>query len=163
MRWWTKVGWLAIAMTLGTACDSANAQPDAAQPDADPRCVDLGEPAALEIGGPIMVVLGPQDLYMVTPSIRAWGVIPGEAGRIHDPDDPIIAIDLFLETERIGWSARDHLGLTVTADGAEKSMIWVPIYVELDIFIDRRVTLRGEITDVCGNTATDTLDVVLVQ
>ncbi len=159
---------LAIAMGLCAACE-----------DPDPRCVVRGGPASLEIGGgtyqtgfvemqdgdEMALELSAGGLYFLEPSIRAWGVYPGAAGRLGNPEDPEILIELFLQTELIGGSARAHVGLTVTADGAEKLTIHAPFSCALgrSTYIDQLVTIYAEITDVCGNTATDTLHVVVVD
>ncbi len=170
------IGLWAMVMGLTVACGDGECFLDAGLPCS--ICESVTEPARLGVGGgtpqagfvemqdgdEMTVVLGPSGPYMVTPSIRAWGVFPGEAGRAGDPADPTIAIEALLETEQIGSSWPEHLGLTVTVDGAERLGIFVPFWeVDLGTYLDQLVTIRGEITDVCGNTATDTLDVVLVQ
>jgi hypothetical protein len=101
-------------------------------------------------GAPMALVLGPQGLYMVTPSLRVRGVYPGVAGRRRDPADPEIAIEAALDGAVIGASAVEHIGLVVTADGAEAAALYVPFSVDRSEYLEEVVTLHADVSDACG-------------
>ena len=113
-------------------------------------------------GDPMTVVLGPQGLNMMTPSIRARGVSPGKSGRTGGASDPLVSLEAFEGGSLIGASARSRLGLTVGAEGAERLGIFLPFNVDPPRFLNKRVRIRGSIEDACGRTATSELEVMAV-
>jgi len=117
----------------------------------------------LQDGAEMVGVLGPQGLYMVTPSIRAHGVFPGEDGRAGNPDDPVVLVETFQSDSLVGGSASEHLGLTQTANGLERYGIFVPFTGDLSEFVGETVTLKATVTDACGNNAVDELNIVVQQ
>ena len=117
----------------------------------------------LSAGSDMLGVLGPQGLYMVTPSVRAMGVYPGEDGRAGHPDDPMVIIETYLDGVLVGGSAEENLGLTVNVAGMERLGIYVPFDGDLSEFVGKTVTLRATIEDACGNSASDELQVVVRQ
>ncbi|HTM22055.1 MAG TPA: hypothetical protein VL172_16145 [Kofleriaceae bacterium] len=114
-------------------------------------------------GDAMTVVLGPQGLYMVTPSVRVQNMYPGEAGRVGNDADPLVEFTLVLDGEVIGGSAREHLGMAEGPDGAERLGVFTPFTPDLSTYIGRTVTVRVEVEDACGQTATAALDVVADQ
>jgi len=116
----------------------------------------------LATGDPMPVVLGPQGLYMVTPSIRAQGLAPGQSGRTNDDRDPLVALEAKTGDTLIGASLREHLGLTVTADGAERLGIFLPFNADPPAYLNKRVQLTATVTDACGRTATGALEITAV-
>jgi len=118
---------------------------------------------ALQSGDPMTVVLGPQGLYMVTPSVRVQNMYPGQAGRTGDGADPIIEFTLELAGDTIGGSAREHMGLTVTADGGERLGVFTPFTPDISNYIDQTITVRVDVEDACGRTASASLDVFAEQ
>lgn len=138
-------------------------------------CCSLSGMASLTIGGgttetgfvelaegaEMTVILSPSGLWMLLPSIRAHNVWPGTAGSNSAIDDPRIELTLHHGGDRIGGSPKDRLGLTATADGLERIGIWTPFGEEPTSLADMTVTIRGTISDACGRTATDSLDVVV--
>ena len=117
---------------------------------------------ALNDNDVMTVVLGPQGLYMVTPSVRVRGMYPGVAGR-RDGNDPLIEIKAYLNDVEIGSSAREHLGLTQTANGDEGLGIFMPFTVVQADYLNQSVLLRGTVSDACGRSANDELTIVVVQ
>ena len=117
----------------------------------------------LNDGADMTIVLGPQGLYMVTPSVRAFGMYPGVSGRTGNSNDPEILIELLDGSTVIGGSARANLGLTGTVAGDERLGIFTPFTEELSTYLGQTVTIRGEVTDACGRSASDTLDIVPMQ
>jgi len=139
-------------------------------------CTNTGNPTALVGGGTdstgfvplssgatMTVVLGPQGLYMVTPSVRTENLYPGEAGRVGNGSDPVVEFSLFLGSTNIGGSAREHLGLTPTADGDEKLGVFTPFTPDISTYINQTITVQVDVEDACGRTASDSLDVVAEQ
>ena len=118
---------------------------------------------ALQSGDPMTVVLGPQGLYMVTPSVRIQNMSPGKAGRVGNSDDPRVAFSLYQGTTNIGGSAREYLGLTQTADGAEVLGVFTPFTVDISTYINQTITVKVEVDDACGRSATGSLDVLVQQ
>ena len=114
-------------------------------------------------GADMTGVLGPQGLYMVTPSIRGRGMYPGTAGRVGNADDPQIVIEVLAGGAVVGGSARENLGLTSTPDGYEKLGIFTPFEGNVSEYAGREVTLRATVSDACGNTITDELTIVVRQ
>ncbi len=140
------------------------------------NCTPMGSPSAqvgggtgstgfvvLDPGDPMAVTLGPQGLYMVTPSVRVQNMYPGQAGRIGDDADPVVEFSLELGGDNIGGSARENLGLTVTADGAEVLGVFTPFTPDLYTYINQLITVRVEVEDACGGTASASLDVIAEQ
>lgn len=174
-----QIGMLAVTLGVTVACGGGGeCFLDAGLPCS--VCESVTEPAALQLGGyddaqagfvalgdgdSMALVLGPGGGYFLWVSIRAWGMYPGETGRGGDAEDPKIGVEALWQGSLVGYSFATHLGLTVTDAGAERLGIFVIIDPSSSPlgFIDQLVTLRGEITDACGNTATDELDVVVVQ
>jgi len=111
-------------------------------------------------GADMGVVFGPQGLYMVTPSIRVQNMYPGKAGRTGHSNDPQIEIELVMGGDVIGGSARENLGLRTSLDGSEALGIFAPFTVDRGDYIGGTVTLRGSVTDACGRSASDDLQVV---
>ena len=117
---------------------------------------------ALNDGDDMTVVLGPQGLWMVTPSVRARGMYPGVAGR-RDGNDPLIEIKAYLNDVEIGSSAREHLGLTQTANGDEGLGIFMPFTALQVEYLGMSVLLRGTVSDACARSANDELTIAVVQ
>ena len=173
------------AAVLGTvlgACTAPEAPAGAPNesPDAGPaEMVDCtaGETASLLLGGgtaqtgfvnlddgdEMTGVLGPQGLYMVTPSVRSRGVYPGSAGRVGNGNDPLILIEVFRGSDLVGGSAHEHMGMTPTPDGFERLGIFVPFEGNLSDYVGSLVTLRATLTDACDRELTDELDVIVRQ
>ncbi len=169
---------LAMALGLAGGCGSdGECFLDAGLPCS--VCESVTEPAALQIGGyngqttfvelddgdDMALVRGPGGGYFLWVSIRAWGVYPGEAGPAGNAAYPVSSIQAEWQGSVVARSPRMKVSLTATDTGAEALGFFVVVDgssypIEL---IDQLVTIRGEITDVCGNTATDTLDVVVVD
>ncbi len=121
-------------------------------------------------GGEMTVVLGPQGLYMVTPSVRTQGFYTGAAGRAGHPDDPEILIEIFLSGSLIGGSASEHLGLTQTAAGDERLGIFTPFADDpdtaaddFDQYVGQTVMLRATVSDACDNSSSDELSIIVRQ
>ena len=84
--------------------------------------------------------------------------------RCTELEDPRVLLEIFDQSAGIVAAATQHLGLTSTEQGAEALGILIVLESEWPIseLLGNTVTLRGEITDACGNTATDELNVVPV-
>jgi hypothetical protein len=160
--------WLAVLTPVG-ACGGGDGGPE-------PDCTPGTAPAlvlgggtvqtgflALADGDEMIVVLGPQGLNMVTPAVRTAGLFPGVSGSVNGDADPLIEIRATLDSTQIGTTASEHLGLTETPEGDERLGVWLPFDPPLATYLGRIVTLDGEVTDACGRSATDTLDVVVRQ
>jgi len=114
-------------------------------------------------GGEMTAVLGPQGLYMVTPSIRTHGLYPGNAGRAGHADDPEVQIEIMLTGSLVGGSATEHLGLTPTASGDERLGIFTPFTGDISQYVGQNVTLRASVSDACGNDSSDELRIIVRQ
>jgi len=117
----------------------------------------------LSDGADMTVVLGPQGLYMVTPSIRVQNMYPGKAGRTGNSNDPEVVVELYLGGELIGGSARENIGLRQSVDGDEALGIFAPFTAELTDYLGRTVTVKGTVEDACGRSTSDELDITVVQ
>ena len=117
----------------------------------------------LQDGADMVALLGPQGLFMVTPSVRAHAVHPGKSGRTGNDEDPKIEIQLISGSTAVGGSGINHMGLTETLEGDERLGIWTPFEGDVTSHVGQMITLRGTITDACGRTATDELEVVVRQ
>ena len=111
----------------------------------------------IEDGDDMMGTLGPQGLYMVTPSIRAQQMYPGVEGRVRHDDDPMIMIEARIGGETVGGSARTRMGLTIADDGLERLGVWVPFDGDLTLYVNKMVLLRATVTDACDRSVMDTL------
>jgi len=163
---------LVLAVAVATGCGVGGGDDD----DDVVNCSFSG-PASATVGGgsqqvgfvnmspgdDMVVVLGPQGLYMVTPSVRVNEMWPGKAGRTGNSNDPEILVELYMGGSLIGGSARENLGLRVTAAGAEALGIFAPFTAELNTYLNQTITVRAEVSDACGREASDELDVVAVQ
>lgn len=142
--------------------------------ECDPTCNFSGAPTALLGGGTsqtgfvnlsdgdeMTVTLGPQGLYMVTPSVRVQNMDTGQSGQ-RTSCEPEVLIEIIKDGSVIGGSAREHIGLTKTANGGEALGVFTPFTAETD-YLGMVVTLRAQVSDACGNSATDELDVRAVQ
>ena len=114
-------------------------------------------------GGEMSIVLGPQGLYMVTPSIRTLGLYPGTAGRVGHADDPQILIEIISSSIVVGGSAEENLGLTQTASGSERLGIFTPFAENAAQYVDQSVTLRATVSDACGKSSSDELGIIVRQ
>ena len=117
----------------------------------------------LSDGAEMTVTLGPQGLNMVTPSIRVQNMYPGKAGRTGNPNDPTVLVELFINGQAVGGSARENLGLRVSADGADALGIFAPFTIDLDEYLGKMVTVRGTVEDACGRSASDELEILAIQ
>jgi len=172
---------IALGAVLG-ACTAPEAPADSPyeSPDAGPAevvdCAADEAPMLLLGGGSSLTgfvnladgddmtgVLGPQGLYMVTPSIRSRGVYPGSAGRVGNRNDPQIVVEVFSGGALVGGSAREHMGMTPTPDGFERLGIFVPFEGLLSEYVGSQVTLRATLTDACDREVVDELNVVIRQ
>jgi hypothetical protein len=119
----------------------------------------------LQPGDVMLVVLGPQGLYMVTPSVRVQNLDPGQAGRVGDPADPLIEFTLELDGEVIGGSARQNLGMAEGPDGADALGVFTP-FTDIDqvpSYLGHTITVRVSVEDAGGQCATGALTVVAEQ
>jgi hypothetical protein len=114
---------------------------------------------ALQSGAPMEVTLGPQGLYMVTPSVRVQNMYPGESGRTGNANDPEISFEVHMGGSLIGGSAREYLGLTASAGGAERLGVFTPFTADRSQYIGQLVTVSVQVKDACGRSAGGTLDV----
>ncbi len=162
-----------------SACTVGGIDPVGPGPGADATAIDcqFSESASVTVGGgteqagfvemtdggEMTMVLGPQGLYMVTPSIRASGFYPGTAGRAGHPDDPQILIEIFLSGSLVGGSAEEHLGLTQTTAGDERLGIFTPFTGDVGQYVEQMVTLRASVSDACGSSSSDELSIVVRQ
>lgn len=108
---------------------------------------------------PMEVTLGPQGLYMLTPSVRVQNMYPGVSGRTGDANDPNITFELYLNNVLIGGSAREHLGLTAGPDGDERLGVFTPFTAERSEYLGQVVSVEVLVEDACGRTAQGGLDV----
>lgn len=115
---------------------------------------------ALTDGADMAVVLGPQGLYMVTPSIRVTELHPGTGGSLGKPNDPMVVVDIMLAAAQIGGSAQERIGMKQTASGAELLGIFSPFTGAREEYDGELVTLRVTVTDACSRVASDELQVV---
>lgn len=147
-------------------------------PDAMPIDCDLGGQAARVVAGggtlqtgflelpdgtDMEVTLGPQGLYMVTPAIRTEGIYPGKSGSVGSPNDPEVKIEIFRGGAQIGGSAAGRIGLTPSANGAVLLQIFSPFTSDLGDYDGQLVEIRATVSDACGNSASDTIEVVARQ
>ncbi len=137
---------------------------------------EFAEPASLQVGGAsttgefeamadgqnLAAVMAPSGLYMLTPSIRARGIDPGESGRAGSSSDPLVRIDVFKQGVRIGGSVEQHLGLTDNGVGYDLVEIFTPLDVPPSEFDGVDLELRASITDACGRTASGLLQAHVV-
>lgn len=159
------------------SCDVGGVSPEENQlvgPDAmtSTEC-EFAEPAALQVGGAtptgefdpmvdgqdIVAVMAPSGLYMLTPSIRARGIDPGESGRAGNASDPLVRIDVFKQGVRVGGSVEQHLGLSDSGVGYDLVEIFTPLDVPPAEFDGVDLELHASITDACGRTASGLLQV----
>lgn len=117
----------------------------------------------LSDGADMTIVFGLQGLYMVTPSVRVHGMYPGVSGRTGNGNDPEILIELLLGATIIGGSARANLGLTANVVGDERLGIFTPFTGERVTYLGQTITIRANVSDACGNSASDELYVVPIQ
>ena len=118
----------------------------------------------LQDGSEMLAALGPQGLFMVTPSVRAHAVHPGKGGRTGNTEDPKIEIQLIAAGGAVvGGSGSNHMGLTQTLEGVERLGVWAPFEGDVAAHVGNTITVRGSITDACGRTAVDELDVIVRQ
>jgi hypothetical protein len=144
-------------------------------PDAMPVDCDLGaQTAAVVAGGGTLqtgflelpdgadmeATLGPQGLYMVTPAIRTQGIYPGKSGSVGDPNDPMVKISILKGSEEIGGSAASRIGMSPSADGAVLLQIFSPFTVAPTEYDGLLVTIEATVSDACGHTVVDSLQVV---
>lgn len=151
---------------LGLACGKGSA--GVSCDPAGPASVKIGGGSPqtgfvnLADGGAMTVVLGPQGLNMITPSIRAQGVSPGKSGRMGNAEDPLVALEASEGGSVVGASARARLGLMVTAEGAERLGIFLPFSVDPPRYLNKRLRISASIEDACGRTASGELEVTAV-
>lgn len=170
MEWWARVV-CAVAMTTSAGCDD------------DDSCEDVDEVATLEIGGGSLqsgfvpledgaemeLTLGPTGLYMVIASLRVSGIDPGMAGRVASELDPLVEIEALLDTTQIGalgvcGTGQEYYGMQTTEYGAELLGVWVSFpTAALDDLVGQTLTLRAQVTDVCGRHASNELTVRIVN
>ncbi len=145
---------------------------DAAGPPAE--CSSITETPAVVMGGgtdqtgfvtivegaDMAVTIGPQGLYMVTPSLRTTGLYPGTGGSRGQPHDPMVVVDIYLGELQIGGSAQERVGMNTTATGAELLGIFSPFSGNRDQYDGMLVTLRATVEDACGRTGTAELSVI---
>ncbi len=156
--------------TSGTGSSSGNPAGCADYPG--PASVTLGFGtqqtgfSAVEDGSEKAAELGPAGLYMYQLAIVAQGVNPGKAGRIgFCQADPLVETQIWLGMTQIGGSQPLCAGLTEKAESLELSGIFTPFDTleGLAGLLGKTVTLRTIIKDVCNNSATDDLMVVVGQ
>ena len=161
---------LALALAL-TGCFGGGGDDD------EPVDCNFSGPASAQVGGgtsqtgvvnmsdgaDMIVVLGPQGLYMVTPSIQVQNMYPGQAGRTGHSNDPEVLVELYMDGALVGGSARENLGLRQTAGGAEALGIFAPFTIDLGDYLGKTVTVRGTVKDACGRSASDDLQIMAVQ
>ena len=158
--------------------------------DDDPDCEALSdEPPTLVLGGTtsgldafvtledgddLEVIINPKGLYTLPPSLRIGALYPGQSGRVEDDRDPEVAIRAYRGEEYVGGTdvsvedgtalpAPPHYGFAATAGGGELIAVPVVFLDGLDVlsYLNQRVTLRATVTDACGRSARDQLDVVV--
>ena len=120
----------------------------------------------LDVGDDMVGWVGPQGLFMVTPSVRTNGLYPGVNGRAQNhPDDPEVTFETFKGPELIGGSARERLGLTPTAYGDERLAVFVPFWEEIseDVYVNQAVTLIVTVNDACGRQGSTQLDIIVLK
>lgn len=146
---------------------------DAGPPDALPSyCEPQGESWLLLGGGDFQrgfeeladgeamtVVLGPDGFYRLTVSVRAQGIYPGQADRQGHPVDPLIGVETWLDADVVGDFSPTRLGMSPTPDGYEKLGLWVAFHGQPPV--GQTVTLKAQVSDSCGVTVSDELDVVV--
>lgn len=171
---------LALALLPLAACGGAapeGGDPGTGTGDPNPLVCDFEGPAQVVLGGGTQQTgfltlqdgadmtgsLGPQGLYMITPSVRAKNVYPGKGGSVGDARDPEIVVEAYLGQDLVGGSAQARMGLTMTPDGGERLGIWVPFNGRLDEYVGKTVVLMTTVADACGQTVTDELEVVIRQ
>lgn len=155
-------------VTAAAACSGEGGEPVDCSA-AGPASAELGGGTQgtgfipLSDGSAMTLVLGPQGLYMVTPSVRVRGMYPGVAGRLNHDSDPEIVIEARLDGALIGGSAREHIGMVEVGDAAETTGVFVPFDVDRAEYLGELVTLELEVSDACGRSATDALAVEVIQ
>ncbi len=169
---------LAAGLAASGGCGDAAEAADAG----DPRCAQLEHPATLELGqytwndrlfvemapgAEMEVTINPYGSWWVLPAIRARGIYPGGEGPPRGPDDPVFGVEVYAGEDRIGYAAPARAALEVGADGAGVAFVYAVFdgpcgdVNEIECVLGSTATLRGEITDTCGNTATAALNVLL--
>ena len=124
--------------------------------------------APLQDGDQLPASLGPQGLYMFQLAVLGEGMHSGRSGRVGCPEeDPIISTSISYQGALVGGAVPTAFGLTQLPNGDEKAGIFTPFNSDESIlishFVGETVTLAASITDACGNSASDALDVVVMQ
>lgn len=166
---WTLAA--AAILLVGTSCTAGVNNPPSADATPAVDCDRFTEPASVILGGGgatgflplndgenMELIFGLQNLWMVTPSIRADHLHPGEGGSREKPNDPMVVIETYLGVDRIG-AFQERRGMNQTVNGAELLSLFVPFDDTWDVedYEDQIVTLRATVTDACGRVATDEL------
>ncbi len=142
------------------------------------ECDGISELASLEIGGgtyttgfveledgdELRVTLGPAGGLALFLSFRARGIYPGKEGPREHRHAPLSRIELFLEGESVGLRLGGGV-LTDTDQGAERLEAGVLFYSDelWPEILGQTLTVRAEISDECGNFATDELNAVAAE
>lgn len=168
----------AAILMAAAACDDTPCFRDAGI--ACSVCEAITEPATLEIGitqgedadryfvelqngDDIPIYLNYNGLWASDGAIRVHGMYPGDAEQLGGVTNPVVKIDVFDQAVLAGGGTW-RVGLTATDNGAEGLSLLIPYFVDQPIseYLGRTFTLRVQVTDACGTTATDELDVVLI-
>ena len=158
---------LIIAALLVTACGNGD---DVCSGDAQPTIAigdgfnDVFEPVGE--GERIYLLINGSGRYGLRVALRATGIVPGATGRRDHPDDPRVDVEITIDGARVGGSdvseqtgelldEAPHLGFAGTVDDAELVSAPVVFLVSVppDEFINVPATIRVEVTDQCGTTA----------
>ncbi len=132
---------------------------------------------AIEDGDDLKVMINQNGLYMLPPSLRIGALYPGQAGRVGDDRDPEVAIRAYVDndygTVYVGGtdvSVEDgakvgvwpRYGFATTDAGGELVAVQVVFVAGIDVlsYLNQVVTLEATVTDACGRSAQDQLEVV---
>ncbi len=171
-----------VACTGSTSGGGGGDDPDAMTPVVTADCDSLSGTPTVTIGAGISTTgfvaaddgddmfgqVGPQGLFMVTPSICVDNMWPGQAGRAgNNPNDPEVVYQTFLvsDNSEIGGSATERLGLTPKTGCDELLATFVPFFdnIESTVYMNEEVKLRVTVKDACGQTTTDELTIIVTQ
>lgn len=166
-----------ITLLIALGCTPSDGDPTdtgTPLPDLSPA-VEIGtgetEFVPLAEGDEVVVVFGPQGGYHLDGSLRAQGIVPGDADDLSSPDNPTTIFRVFdaaglpvAGTE--GSTEVDYVqGIDATAEPGVFEMVGRRIFLDIpndDVLVGDLIDVEVEVRDVEGTVVTDRRTVLAV-